>query len=379
MIQRRKTRTVTIGLDPENQVQIGSDHPVAIQTMCMGKTENIQALIEEIQTVDQDACDLIRLAMPTFEAAAAIPKIKEELAKKKIFMPIVADIHFDPRMAIAALDYGADKIRINPGNFFDKSYLEKVVKLAKEKGAAMRIGVNAGSLEKDLWKKHGAPSPAALVESALRWVDFLEELDFHNFCVSLKSERVPIMIEAYQLFATSPLISGKQNDIPLHLGVTHAGTFLPGTVKNAMGIGALLAQGIGDTIRASITDSIDKEVEVCKNILKGLGLYGKEPDVIACPTCGRIEVELEPIVNKVQQALKSVKKPIRVAVMGCVVNAVGEARESDYAIACGKQSGALYYNGELHTPNIPENELLESLLTLIEEKENLTIPRPSNL
>ena len=351
-IQRRKTRTVTIG-----DLKIGSDHPVAIQTMTMSKTHDVEALLAEIEKIEPGVCDLIRVAIPNVEAAKAIPKIKE-----RIDMPLVADIHFDVRMATAALDYGADKIRINPGTFFDKDYLKKVIKQAKEQNAAMRIGVNAGSLEKHLWKKYGAPTAEAMVESALNWVDFVEAEGFTNFCVSIKSERVPVMMEAYQRFAAAG------NDVPLHLGVTHAGTFVPGTIKNSIGVGGLLAQGIGDTIRVSILDSIDKEVEVCKHILKALGLYGKEPDIIACPTCGRIEVNLEKMVAEVEAALKDLKKPIRVAVMGCVVNAVGEAKESDFGIACGKEAGALYYKGELFKANIPEADLVKELLQLIEDK-----------
>jgi (E)-4-hydroxy-3-methylbut-2-enyl-diphosphate synthase len=356
-IERRKTRTCTIGIDPARQVLVGSEHPVAIQTMCMGKTEDVDAIVREIQTVEDLGCDLIRLAMPSLEATKAIAQIKERTK-----LPIVADIHFDPRLAIAALDYGADKIRINPGNFFDKSYLEKVITLAAKKGAALRIGVNAGSLEKDLWEKYGAPTAEALAESALRWVKFVEDLGFFNFVVSIKSERVPVMVEAYQRFAAAG------NDVPLHLGVTHAGLLIPGTVKNALGIGTLLMQGIGDTIRASITDDITKEVEVCKSILKALGMYSKEPDIIACPTCGRIEVDLPQMVEKVTAALAHLKKPVRVAVMGCVVNSVGEAKESDFAIASGKHAGALYYKGELYKANVPEADLVPELLKLIEEK-----------
>lgn len=363
-IQRRKTRTCTIGTDPARQVKIGSEHPVAIQTMCMEKTEDIDAIVAEIKTVEDIGCDLIRLAMPSFDAAKAIPLIKE-----RIKLPIVADIHFDPRLAIAALDYGADKIRINPGNFFDKSYLEKLINLAKQKNAAMRIGVNAGSLEKDLWEKHGAPTAEALAESALRWTKFVEDLGFTNFTVSIKSERVPVMVEAYQRFAKAS--SAKPNvplSPPLHLGVTHAGLLIPGTVKNAIGIGTLLMQGIGDTIRASITDDITKEIEVCKSILKSLGLYSKEPDIIACPTCGRIEVDLPKMVHEVEEATRHLKKPVRIAVMGCVVNSVGEAKESEFAIASGKHAGALYYKGELYKANVPEADLVPELLKLIEEK-----------
>lgn len=351
MTHRRQTTTCTVG-----SVKLGSEYPVAIQTMTMGKTENIEATVEEIRTVEGKGCDIVRVAIPNLEAAQAIAKIKEQVA-----MPIVADIHFDPRLALAALDYGADKIRINPGNFFEKSYLDQVIDSAKRHRAAIRIGVNAGSLEKDLWAKYEAPTADALVESALRWVEYVKDRGFDNYIVSLKSSRVPVMIEAYQKFAAA-------SDAPLHLGVTEAGPTLPGAVKSAIGIGTLLAQGIGDTIRVSIVDKIEKEVEVCKYILKSLGLYSKEPDIVACPTCGRIEVELEPMVAQVEEALKNIKKPIRVSVMGCVVNAVGEAKESDFGIACGKGSGALYYKGQLYKANVPEAELVPELLSLIEAK-----------
>ena len=351
-VQRRKTRTHTVG-----NVKIGSDHPVAIQTMTMSKTHDVDAVLKEIASIEPGVCDLIRVAVPNLEAAKAIPQIKE-----KIDMPLVADIHFDVRMATAALDYGADKIRINPGTFRDQEYLKKVIAEAKRKNIAMRIGVNAGSLEKHLWEKYEAPTAEAMVESALNWVDFVEAQGFGNFCVSIKSERTPVMIDAYQRFAQAG------NDVPLHLGVTHAGTFIPGTVKNSIGIGALLNQGIGDTIRASITDSIDKEVQVCKNILKALGLYSKEPDIIACPTCGRIEIDLEKMVKEVEEATKHLRKPVRISVMGCVVNGPGEARESDFGIAGGKNCGVLYYKGEVYKGKVPEKELIPELLKLIEEK-----------
>lgn len=349
-ISRRKTRTCKVG-----NVEIGSDFSVRIQTMTMGKTENVKTCIKEIKTIEDEA-DLVRVAIPNFEAAKAIPEIKAGIK-----IPLVADIHFDPRLAIAALDYGADKIRINPGNFFDKTYLDKVIDLARKKNTAIRIGVNAGSLERDLWDKHGAPHADALVESALRWEKYFLDRGFSNFIVSLKSSRVPVMIEAYQKFA--PL-----SDAPLHLGVTEAGATFPGSIKSAVGIGALLSQGIGDTLRVSVLDKITKEVEVCQEILKSLGLYSKGPDIVACPTCGRIEVDLDKMLKEVEKALKDFKKPIRVSVMGCVVNAVGEAKESDFGIACGKACGALYYKGNLYKANVPEAELVTELLKLINEK-----------
>lgn len=350
-IARRKTRTCKVG-----NVNIGSDFPVVIQTMTMGKTEDIAATIAEIKTVENEGCDIVRVAIPNFEAAKAIPQIKEAVK-----VAIVADIHFDPRLAVAALDYGADKIRINPGNFFDKTYLDKVIDLAKKKNAAIRIGVNAGSLERDLWEKYGAPNADALVESALRWEKYVLDRGFSNFVVSLKSSTVPTMIQAYQKFAAL-------SEAPLHLGVTEAGPTLPGSIKSAIGIGTLLSQGIGDTIRVSIVDSIKTEVEVCKHILKSLGLYGKEPDIVACPTCGRIEIDLEKMLAEIQHELRDFKKPVKISVMGCVVNAVGEAKESDFAIAGGKGCGALYYKGNLYKANVPEKDLVPEFLKLIYEK-----------
>ncbi|MBU0981924.1 flavodoxin-dependent (E)-4-hydroxy-3-methylbut-2-enyl-diphosphate synthase [Patescibacteria group bacterium] len=348
---RRKTRTCKVG-----KLKIGSDHPIAIQTMVTGQAKTTKAIIEEIKSVEGKGCDLIRIAIPNLEAAKAIPEIKE-----KISLPLVADIHFDPRLAVAALDYGADKIRINPGNFNDKSYLDKVIALAKTKKAAIRIGVNAGSLEKDLWDKYEGPVPDALVESALRWSSYLENKNFGNFIVALKSSRVPQMIDSYERFAC-------QTDIPLHLGVTEAGPTLPGAVKSAIGIGTLLRKGIGDTIRVSILDTVEKEVEICRQILKSLGLYTKEPDIIACPTCARTEIDLPSLVEKVEKALSRVHKPITVSVMGCVVNGIGEAREADFAIAGGKNCGVLYYKGEIYKAKVTEDRLIPELLNLIQKK-----------
>ncbi|MFA5792753.1 MAG: flavodoxin-dependent (E)-4-hydroxy-3-methylbut-2-enyl-diphosphate synthase [Candidatus Gracilibacteria bacterium] len=361
-IPRRKTRTCLVG-HGANQVKIGSAYPVAIQTMTTAKTHDIHAVIKEIKTVQNSGCDLIRVAIPTLEDAKAIPLIKEKIA-----MPLVADIHFDPRLAIAAMEYGADKIRINPGNFLDLSALKQVVTLAKQKEVAIRIGVNAGSLEKDLWAKYGAPNADALTESAIRWVKFMEDLDFTNFVVSLKSSNVRTMIEAYQKFAEQDAKIHKTEGIPLHLGVTEAGLLLPGAIKSAVGLGTLLSQGVGDTIRVSTVGSIADEVMVCREILKSLGLYSKEPNLIACPTCGRTEIDLPAMVKKVEKAIKHIKKPIRIAVMGCVVNGPGEAREADFALAGGKHSGALYYKGQLYKSGVPEKDLVKELIKLIEEK-----------
>ncbi len=347
---RRKTRTATIGA-----VKIGHEFPVAIQSMCSTKTENIEATVKQILELEAAGCDMIRVAVPTMEAAKALAKIKE-----KIRIPLIADIHFDPRLAIASLECGADKIRINPGNIVAN---EKILALAKEKKACIRLGVNAGSLEQDLWEKHGAPTAEALAESALRWLKFFDDRDFRNIVISVKSSQVPTTIRAYELVAA-------QCAAPLHLGVTEAGPKFAGSIKSAIGFGVLLNQGIGDTIRTSLSDDPIHEIEACKEILKALKLYGKEPDIVSCPTCGRIDIDLIPMVEKVKEmvAREGIKKPLRISVMGCVVNALGEAKEADFAIAGGRKQGNLYYKGELYKGNIPEGKLLEEFLTLIREK-----------
>jgi len=324
--------------------------------MATANTEDVDALIKEIKTIEDTACQLIRIAIPNEAAAKAIPEIKARTA-----LPIVADIHFNPDLAISALNQGADKIRINPGNFHDRTQLKTLIKLAKEKNAAIRIGINVGSLEKDLLEKYGHPTPEALTESALRWVKFVEDLDFCNFIVSIKSSDPIATIEANKLFAS-------KTDIPLHIGVTSAGPLLPGTVKNTIGISTLLQAGIGDTIRVSLTGSIAEEIEISKHILKALGLYPHGVDIISCPTCARCEIDLPALVQKVQKATSHIKQPIRISVLGCAVNGPGEARESDFGIAGGKDCGAIYYRGEVHKSNVPEKELLAELLSLIQEK-----------
>jgi (E)-4-hydroxy-3-methylbut-2-enyl-diphosphate synthase len=365
---RRKTRTATIG-----SVQIGHKHPVAIQSMCSTKTEDIKKTVAQILELEKADCDLIRVAVPTMEAAEALSDIKAQ-----IHIPLVADIHFDARLALASLDRGADKIRINPGNIvanFDPNHapthitraqldmLEKILVRAKEKGACIRIGVNAGSLEQDLWEKYGAPTADAMVDSALRWLTFFEDRNFDNLVISLKSSQPLTMIRANELLA-------KQCDIPLHLGVTEAGPKFAGSVKSAVAFGTLLNKGIGDTIRTSLSDAPIHEIEACKEILKALRLYTKEPDIVSCPTCGRIDIDLIPLVNDVKEmiAKENIKKDLRISVMGCVVNALGEAKEADFAIAGGRKQGNLYYKGELYKGNIPEDELLDEFLALIREK-----------
>jgi len=365
---RRKTRTATIG-----SVKIGHEYPVAIQSMCSTKTEDVEATVAQIHELEAADCDLIRVAVPTKEAAEALPKIKEQIR-----IPLVADIHFNASLALDSMDRGADKIRINPGNIVANfnpnerptqttrhqiETLEKIIARAKEKEVCIRIGVNAGSLEQDLWDKYGAPTAQAMVESGLRWLKFFEDRDFSNTVISLKSSQVPVMIRAYELIA-------EQCDVPLHLGVTEAGPKFSGSVKSAVGFGVLLHQGIGDTIRTSLSDDPIHEIAACKEILKSLKLYTKEPDIVSCPTCGRIDIDLIPMVEKVKAliAKEGIKKDLRISVMGCVVNALGEAKEADFAIAGGRKQGNLYYKGELYKGNIPEDELLDEFMVLIRAK-----------
>jgi (E)-4-hydroxy-3-methylbut-2-enyl-diphosphate synthase len=376
-IPRRKTRTCTIGSDPSTQVQIGSDHPIAIQTMTSVKTTDVNAVLEEIQTVSSTGCQLIRISVPAEASALALPKIRAALATDKIHLPIIADIHFSPEMAFLALENGADKIRINPGNY-KKSQLAKLIALAKEinksslatdgRKVAMRIGVNAGSLEKDLLEKYGHPTPEALAESALRWTKFVEDEGFQNFCVSIKSENPQTNIKANQIFAQQDSALRGDQATPLHIGVTHAGLLIPGAVKNTIGISQLLLAGIGDTIRVSLTAPIAEEIKVAKEILKALGLYSHEPNIISCPTCARCQIDLPALVKQVQAATAHIRQPIKISVLGCVVNGPGEAREADFAVAGGRECGAIYYRGEIHKAKVPEAELLPELLKLIEEK-----------
>lgn len=365
---RRKTRTATIG-----KVRLGHEHPVAIQSMCSTKNEDTEATIAQILELEAADCDLIRVAVPTQAAAEALP-----LIKARTHIPIVADIHFDARLAIASLDYGVEKIRINPGNIVTNfnpnekpthttraqlETLEKIISRARDNGACIRIGVNAGSLEQDLWEKHGAPTAEALADSALRWLTFFDDRDFRNVVISVKSSQVLTMIRANELIAEAC-------DVPLHLGVTEAGPKFAGSVKSAVAFGVLLNKGIGDTIRTSLSDAPIHEIEACKEILKALRLYTKEPDIVSCPTCGRIDIDLIPLVNEVKAmiAKEGIKKDLRISVMGCVVNALGEAKEADFAIAGGRKQGNLYYKGELYKGNIPEADLLKEFLALIREK-----------
>ncbi|MGI6092572.1 MAG: flavodoxin-dependent (E)-4-hydroxy-3-methylbut-2-enyl-diphosphate synthase [Veillonellaceae bacterium] len=344
-MQRRNTREIKLG-----SVKIGGGSPVSVQSMTNTKTDNVNATVQQIKQLAQAGCDIVRMAVPDMEAAVAIEKIK--LLTDNV--PLVADIHFDYRLALAAIERGIDGLRLNPGNIGNPEHIAAVVKAAQKRNIPIRIGVNAGSLDKQLLAKYGGhPVAEAMVESAINHVKILEELDFFNIKISLKAHDVPLTIRAYQLMSQTV-------DYPLHLGVTEAGTHRSGVIKSAVGIGALLAQGIGDTFRISLTGDPVEEVRVANEILKSLGLKSYGPTLISCPTCGRCNINLADIADQVEKRLVNVKKPLKVAVMGCVVNGPGEAREADIGIAGGKGEGLLFRKGEI-IKKVPESELVREL------------------
>ena len=345
---RDNTKVVKIG-----NVAIGGGNKIAIQSMTNTKTEDVKATVEQILALEKAGCDIVRSTVPTMEAAKAIAEIK-----KQIHIPLVADIHFDYRLALEAVAAGIDKIRINPGNIGGMDRVRQVVAACQSKQIPIRIGVNSGSLEKDLLAKYGAPTAEALVESAMRHVKMLEDCDFTDIVISMKSSTVSTMIDAYRLAA-------QQCAYPLHLGVTEAGTAHMGLIKSAIGIGALLHDGIGATIRVSLTDDPIQEITAAKDILKCMGLRGG-PELVACPTCGRTRIDLVQTAKEVEAALANVDKDIKVAVMGCVVNGPGEAREADIGIAGGDGCAVLFKKGEV-LRKIPESEIVTELMKEIEK------------
>lgn len=348
-IKRRKTRVVKIG-----NVLIGGDNPIAIQSMCNTKTSDVDATVKQILELEAAGCEIIRVAVPDMKAAEAIAEIK-----KQIHIPLVADIHFDYRLALKAIESGVDKLRINPGNIGGEDRVKAVVEAAKAKKIPIRIGVNSGSLEKDILEKYGEVTPEGLVESALRHIRILEKLDFHDIVISIKASNVPFSLATYSLLS-------KEVDYPIHLGITESGTEWSGTIKSAVGIGAILAMGIGDTIRVSLTGSTVEEVKVAKAILKDLGLRKFGIEFVSCPTCGRTSIDLIGLANKVEEKCRNINKDIKVAVMGCAVNGPGEAREADIGIAGGNGYGLIFKKGEI-LKKLPENELLDALMEEIEK------------
>ena len=354
-MQRMKTKEVRIG----NRV-IGADHPILIQSMTNTKTENVADTVAQIQKLTAAGCDIIRCAVPTMEAAAALREIK-----KQIEIPLVADIHFDYRLAIAAMENGADKIRINPGNIGDEGRVRAVVTEAKERGIPIRVGVNSGSLEKDLLEKYHGVTAEALVESALDKVKLIEDMGYDNLVISIKSSDVMMCVKAHELIA-------KQTDHPLHVGITESGTVTSGNIKSAIGLGLILNQGIGDTIRVSLTGDPTEEIKSAKIILRTLGLRKGGIEVVSCPTCGRTRIDLIGLANQVENMVADIPLDLKVAVMGCVVNGPGEAREADIGIAGGVGDGLIIKHGEIYK-KVPEAELLpalrEELLHWEQEKE----------
>ena len=348
MIKRKKTRKIRVG-----EIAIGGDAPLTVQTMVKVDAHDVKAVVRQIRESEEAGGDITRMNVLDMESVKNFSKIK-----KQINIPIVADIHFNYLWAIEAIKQGVDKLRINPGNIGSQDKVEKVVKAAKERGVPIRIGVNTGSLEKDLLEKYGHPTAQAMLESAGRHIKILEDLDFDQIVVSLKASDVQLMTKAYRLFS-------KKYDYPLHLGVTEAGPPRTGTIKSSMGIGSLLLEGIGDTIRVSLSGDPREEVKVGKEILKHLGLQSG-PILISCPTCSRTQFEMLPLVKKVEQYLETIDQPIKVAVMGCVVNGPGEAREADVGIAGGKGVGALFVKGKV-IKTVKEEKMLLALVAEIKK------------
>jgi (E)-4-hydroxy-3-methylbut-2-enyl-diphosphate synthase len=343
-IKRKKTRQIAVG-----KVKIGGGAPIAVQSMTNTPTQDIAATVSQIKRLQDAGCEIVRVAVPDQEAAAAVAAIKAQIG-----IPLIADIHFNYRLAIAAAKSGADGLRLNPGNIGGVQKVKAVVECAKDHDIPIRIGVNSGSLEKDLIKKYNGVTPAGMVESGLRHVDFLRSLDFHQIKISLKASDVRRTVAAYRLLSA-------KTDLPLHVGVTEAGALYPGIVKSALGIGILLSEGIGDTIRVSLTRDPVEEVRVGFEILKALGIRQRGPEIIACPTCGRCNIDLFDIVERVEKALMTTAEPLKIAIMGCVVNGPGEAKEVDIGIAGGDGTGVLFRKGKV-VKKFAQDKLVDVLL-----------------
>lgn len=343
-MKRQDTRKIMVG-----NVQIGGQNKVVIQSMCNTKTKDIKSTVKQILDLEKAGCEIIRVACLDIEDAKAIKEIR-----KQIHIPIVADIHFDYRIALEAIESGVDKVRINPGNIGSEEKVKLVVEKCKEKQIPIRIGVNGGSLEKELLEKYGGkPTAKGMVESAKKHVEILEKLDFHNYAISLKASNLDLCIQSYEE-------ASRVFDCPLHLGITEAGTEFSGTIKSSIGLGILLRKGIGDTVRVSLSDDPIKEIKVAKEILKDCNLYKNTPTLIACPTCGRTQIDLIPIAKQVEEYLQTIESPITVAVMGCAVNGPGEAKEADIGIAGGIKEGLLFKKGEI-IRKIPQDKIVEEL------------------
>ncbi len=346
--KRRVSRQIRIG-----NVSIGGDAPVCVQSMTNTDTRDHRSTVAQIERLENAGCEIVRVAVPDEQAVQALAIIK-----KSVRLPVIADIHFDYRLAVEAVRAGADAIRINPGNIGGPEKLKKVIEAAREREVPVRIGVNSGSVEKDLLAKYGHPTPEAMVESALRHIRFFEDNDFSLIKISIKSSDVLDTISSYRLLA-------KKTDYPFHLGVTEAGTLVGGAVKSALGIGFLLLEGIGDTLRVSLTAAPEEEMYVAWSILRALKVRNRGVELVSCPTCGRTEIDLIPLVQEAEALLKNVRTPLKVAVMGCVVNGPGEAKEADVGVAGGRGFGILFKKGE-RVEKVPESELLDRLLSEVE-------------
>lgn len=348
-MERRVTRQLEVG-----KVKVGGSAPIAVQSMTNTKTSDPVATLEQIRRLAEAGCDIVRCAVPDMAAAEGLKTIVKESP-----IPVIADIHFDYKLALAAIEAGVDGLRLNPGNIGGNDRVAAVVEAAKKRNIPIRIGVNAGSLPKDLLEKYGHPTPEALVEAAWRHIRILEEMDYKNIKISLKAHDVPLTLAAYRLMAS-------QCDYPLHVGITEAGTVNSGIIKSAVGIGTLLAEGIGDTIRVSLTGDPVREVKVGFEILKSLGLREYGPTLISCPTCGRTQINLEKLALEVERRLAEISEPITVAVMGCVVNGPGEAREADVGIAGGINEGLIFRKGEV-LKKVAEADIIDELFAEIEK------------
>ncbi|MBD3298484.1 MAG: flavodoxin-dependent (E)-4-hydroxy-3-methylbut-2-enyl-diphosphate synthase [candidate division Zixibacteria bacterium] len=355
---RKRTRTVMVGTVP-----VGGDAPIAVQSMCDTDTRDISATVKQIHDMEEAGCEIVRVAVPDKEAGEAIARIKPQIS-----IPLVADIHFDWRLAILAAEMGADKLRINPGNIGGKAKIAEVVACARDYGLPIRVGVNQGSIEKDLLDKYGGNNPDSLVESALRNAEIIAEHGFDDIILSLKSSNVGEMMAAYRSVA-------EKCDYPLHLGVTEAGPVASGTLKTAVAFGALISEGIGDTIRVSLTGDKAAEINAGFDILQALGLRRRGPELVSCPSCGRIEIDLMSLVDEVQQTLKGITTPLKVAVMGCVVNGPGEARDADWGIFGGKGVYLLTRKGEI-VERFTDREAAKAALTRVLRDSQITDQEP---
>lgn len=352
MIKRKKTRIINVG-----DIKIGGGNPIAVQSMTKTDTRDIKATVREIDKLHEAGCEIVRVAIPDMDAAKAIGEIKSKITSP---IPIIADIHFDWRLAIESIKTGVNGLRINPGNIGAKWKVTEVVSACKDKGIPIRIGVNAGSLSRKILNKYGHPTPEALVESAEEHLEILESMNFRDIKVSLKASKVMTTVEAYRIFS-------KRHEYPLHVGISEAGPFFTGIIKSSIGIGLLLEEGIGDTIRVSLSTDPIEEVRVAYEILKSLGLRQRGVNLISCPTCGRCSVDIKGLAKSAEEALKVIDKPITVAIMGCAVNGPGEAREADIGIAGGKGFGILFKKGKV-IKKVPEKEIIDTLLSSIVDK-----------